>query len=240
MLTRLLGFSIHTRRAYSVFSKAGGGGSYSKAPKLPLSKPLPNTSSSPQVTTPSTPNVATTVEPTGKQVSAAVEAEGGAASTSSATPPKPVMNQAIPPPKTPIADVQSLPTLGSHLHPHTTLHHLQLHNFFALDRPLLQLGQPATSLLEPTARPSFLANASTNRSENNTNKAALEDAFSAMEDEEDDMNAARLLARSLVMQRVGSSMDWSEVTTRLGLDDGIRVNMDSVKRKRKKKMTKHR
>jgi len=60
------------------------------------------------------------------------------------------------------------------------------------------------------------------------------------EDEEADVNTARMLARSLVMQRVSSTMDWSEVMAKLGLQDDVRIEMDSVKRKRRKKMTKHR
>lgn len=62
----------------------------------------------------------------------------------------------------------------------------------------------------------------------------------ALEDPEADVNAARLLARSLVMQKVGPSLDWSEVMAKLGAKDELMVEMDSVKRKRRKKMNKHR
>jgi len=59
-------------------------------------------------------------------------------------------------------------------------------------------------------------------------------------DEEADVDTARLLAKSLVTQRVSSTLDWSDVMVKLGIDDQVRIQMDSVKRKRKKKMTKHR
>jgi len=62
----------------------------------------------------------------------------------------------------------------------------------------------------------------------------------AFDDPEADVNAARLLARSLVMQRVGATLEWSEVMAKLGAKDEIIVEMDSVKRKRRKKMNKHR
>lgn len=125
----------------------------------------------------------------------------------------------------------------SGFHPHPNLPTLHLHNFFALDRPLLLLSQPPSALFESNRAFALSNNVASELSSASQNQ----DAFGqAMEDEEDDVNAARLLARSLVMQRVSSTMDWSDVMVKLGLPDDVRVEMDSVKRKRKKKMTKHR
>lgn len=69
---------------------------------------------------------------------------------------------------------------------------------------------------------------------------------------EADAEAARLLARALVVHRVGSTLDWENVLAHLGdkesmlnrraVEDEIvrgRILMDSTKRKRRKKMTKH-
>jgi len=61
-----------------------------------------------------------------------------------------------------------------------------------------------------------------------------------MEDPEADADTARLLARAMVIQRVQSSKDWGTVLAQLGLEtEGNVIEMDSVKRKRKKKITKH-
>jgi len=61
-----------------------------------------------------------------------------------------------------------------------------------------------------------------------------------MEDPEADADTARLLARAMVVQRVQSSRDWAAVLSKLGLEsEDIVVEMDSVKRKRRKKITKH-
>ena len=65
---------------------------------------------------------------------------------------------------------------------------------------------------------------------------------------EADADAARQLSRALVVNRVGNLVDWQETLARLGLEEANDsllaaetsiVNMDSTKRKRRKKMKKH-
>lgn len=64
-----------------------------------------------------------------------------------------------------------------------------------------------------------------------------------------DADAARQLARALAMNHVGAWIDWEETLAHLGDVESIRtlqsathareVDMDSTKRKRRKKMSKH-
>ena len=69
---------------------------------------------------------------------------------------------------------------------------------------------------------------------------------------EADADAARQLARAIVVNRVGASIAWEETLKRLGLDvtsgraeevslaeAEFEMYMDSTKRKRRKKMKKH-
>ena len=138
---------------------------------------------------------------------------------------------------------------------HTPLHtHLpvnsqdfKLHQFFSLHRPLLTLSQPTSSLFEPPTIPFSLppaANAEAARF------GTIDDPPEASP--ESDADAARLLARALVSNKVGAALAWEETLRRLGLDeskgDAEEVNkaqvefdmyMDSTKRKRRKKMKKH-
>jgi len=96
---------------------------------------------------------------------------------------------------------------------------------------MLLLNQPVSSLFEPSKQESRQAS------------GPSEDLLGLSNDDPDaDVNAARLLARSLVMQKVGSTMEWSEVMARLGAkeSDEMVISLDSVKRKRRKKMNKHR
>lgn len=237
MLPRLLASAtpIPSRRAYSFFSsKPGGGRSFNpnnKSAKVPAvaAKATPAQPSSPKPPTTSISPAPAASETSTSQSSVTKSADSGAHSSSSTLPKAPGESDVAPP-----RLVSPPPLAGSH--PHLNLPTLHLHNFFALDRPLLLLSQPPSSLFESlqgkhlSPSPSHL-----------TELASGEDAFGTiMEDEEADVDAARLLAKSLVTQRVSSTMDWSDVMVKLGLPDDIRVQMDSVKRKRKKKMTKHR
>lgn len=66
-----------------------------------------------------------------------------------------------------------------------------------------------------------------------------------------DADVARMLARALVVQRIQANRDWGGVLSQLGLgkvehgmhdEQAVRdvvVDLDSVKRKRRKKMNKH-
>lgn len=132
----------------------------------------------------------------------------------------------------------AVPTLETP--PHLTLkpNDLNLHRFFALHRPCLLLNQPASALFEPVKA--------------NTNSIIPPSPLGTIDDPpvaspEADSDAARQLSRSLVMSRVGNTVDWEHALARLGLGEAklldmptsSNVTMDSVKRKRRKKMKKH-
>ncbi|KZT57035.1 hypothetical protein CALCODRAFT_496699 [Calocera cornea HHB12733] len=108
------------------------------------------------------------------------------------------------------------PTLPPTDHPQPTLRALTMQRFYSLDRPLLSVAVPAS----PPA------------------------AQSEEVDKEAEADAARLLARALVMTKLGAEKDWDDVVAQLEgrvneyVFDEV-VNMDSTKRKRRKKMTKH-
>lgn len=124
------------------------------------------------------------------------------------------------------------PTPIPTLHPAPVLATLHLHSFFSLDRPMLLLSQPTSRLFttEPPPRPP-------------TDDAGETDS---------DADAARALSHALVMSRVQGAASWAETMQRLGLQPAVAevseearvqsdldVLMDSVKRKRRKKITKH-
>ncbi|CAE6436569.1 unnamed protein product [Rhizoctonia solani] len=115
------------------------------------------------------------------------------------------------------------PTPIPRIHPSPVLATMHLHSFFSLDRPMLLLSQP-TSRLFTTEPP----------------KRSLTDDPT---ETDSDADAARNLSHALVMSRVQSAAIWADTLTRLGVpadpQDAELVSMDSVKRKRRKKITKH-
>ncbi|CAE7089792.1 unnamed protein product [Rhizoctonia solani] len=125
------------------------------------------------------------------------------------------------PTSTPTPEAPSLPspTPVPRMHPSPVLATMHLHSFFSLDRPMLLLSQP-TSRLFTTDPP----------------KRQSEEA------EDADADAARSLSHALVMSRVEGAAVWADTLARLGVPaDPVPsdVEMDSVKRKRRKKITKH-
>ncbi|KAF8759047.1 hypothetical protein RHS01_02430 [Rhizoctonia solani] len=110
------------------------------------------------------------------------------------------------------------------MHPSPVLATMHLHSFFALDRPMLLLSQ-STSRLFTTDPP----------------KRQTEDSSET----DSDADAARSLSHALVMSRVQGAAVWADTLARLGVPadptEQIQdvVSMDSVKRKRRKKITKH-
>ncbi|KAJ1309594.1 hypothetical protein OPQ81_006367 [Rhizoctonia solani] len=118
------------------------------------------------------------------------------------------------------------PTPIPTMHPSPVLATLHLHSFFSLDRPMLLLSQP-TSRLFTTDPPKRVP----------TDESAETDS---------DADAARNLSHALVMSRVQGAAIWADTLARLGVppdpvEDAVYelVSMDSVKRKRRKKITKH-
>lgn len=131
-------------------------------------------------------------------------------------------------------------------HPNPNQEDLTLHRFFSLHRPFLLLNQPTSALF--TSAPGivegsdiespFISTASNPIATIDNPPVATAEA---------DADAARQLSRALVMNRVGNLVNWQETLARLGVhevDDAVsaamqEVNMDSTKRKRRKKMKKH-
>lgn len=153
-----------------------------------------------------------------------------------------------------------LPPTAPLLHPQLPLPSLHLHDFFAQHRPLLMLDQPLSQLFQstPTSSPfpptlSGSAASIISSTESTADNAALARAMgfdiSGQSDAEADADVARVLARAMVVQRIQASREWGSVMTQLGLSgspnhdeqavmDAV-VSLDSVKRKRRKKMNKH-
>ena len=221
VLAHLLRPAAGARRAYSAFSKPGGGRFFVPAKHL---KDAP----SPSKTNVDSSNgdAATPLKDDSASVSS------GAAQTSDAPMTSPTFT--LSPNYVPV-------------HPHINAQDLKLHQFFSLHRPLLTLSQPPSSLFESHSTP-FPVTA--NPAPEATKYGSLEESLEASP--EADADAARQLARAMVVNRIGASLAWEETLKRLGLDvttgraeevsmaeAEFEMYMDSTKRKRRKKMKKH-
>jgi hypothetical protein len=231
-----------SRRAYSFFSSKPGGGRYFNSAKPHKVTPASATASAtakakarPDDGSPSSPS---------SSASASDEAPSKALGHEDATPAVPSQSQ-------PSAfSSESSPSPVPRLPPHPTFsrHTYPLHHFFSLHRPLL-LVPLATSTLFESPSASF---------DQATSPSPPEVAASPFDDMPDtpadaDADAARQLARALALNRVGGWIDWEQTLARLGDADSIRalesssavegtgvgVNLDSTKRKKRKKMSKH-
>ncbi|KAB5595635.1 hypothetical protein CTheo_873 [Ceratobasidium theobromae] len=144
------------------------------------------------------------------------------ATTNAPDNPQPAQEPASLPSPTPI------PTM----HPSPVLSTLHLHSFFSLDRPMLLLSQPTSRLFTTEPPP----------------RTQADDAGET----DSDADAARALSHALVMSKVQSAALWADTMAHLGIpvDAGdmreearvqsdLDVLMDSVRRKRRKKITKH-
>lgn len=217
------------RRAYSAFSKPGGGRYFNSA------KP-------PKVAPPTKSKVdASSGNPGNESTSSASATEDA---TPSLTLSKQVDGTSFVSPVTPTSN---LFTTHLPIHPRISPLDLKLHEFFSLHRPLLLVSQPATSLFESSPTPFVPPQAP---------KPQVSSLGSTDEipepSPEADADTARQLARALVVNRVGASLSWEDTLRRLGLDDTASkaeevsvaqavydAYMDSVKRKRRRKMKKH-
>jgi hypothetical protein len=141
-------------------------------------------------------------------------------------------------------------------HPVMSPEDYKLHQFFSLHRPLLLHAQPTSAIFDSPSQPfdMFVPPLSQNKAPPPpAHLRTLDDPPEASP--EADADAARQLARALVMNRVGGTISWENTLGRLGLDGHTEegraelaqkwvrewetVYADSVKRKRKKKMKKH-
>ncbi|GJE90771.1 hypothetical protein PsYK624_069150 [Phanerochaete sordida] len=209
------------RRTYSVFTKPGGGRYFNSA------KPL---------------------QTTNKKVDASSNTSTEAQSSSSVTDDAPaaVSTQSASDPTSSLVT----PSIGvgyTPFHPMVNPHDLKLHQFFSLHRPLLTVGQPATSIFDPLPS-SFMF--PQEGSAETASASPLDDPPEASP--ESDADAARQLARAMVVNRVSAALTWEQTLQKLGLDEGkgraeevsaaqaeFDAYMDSTKRKRRRKMKKH-
>ncbi|KII89153.1 hypothetical protein PLICRDRAFT_53618 [Plicaturopsis crispa FD-325 SS-3] len=139
------------------------------------------------------------------------------------------------------------------VHPSVNAQDFKLHQFFSLHRPLLSLDHPASDIFAPSppSHPLFASSTTTANSRATQAPLTLDNPPEATQEADED--AARVLARALVLNRVGGAIAWEDTLRRLGVDvDEGRVElskelekewndiyMDSTKRKRRKKMKKH-
>ncbi|KAL4254039.1 hypothetical protein ABKN59_002523 [Abortiporus biennis] len=210
------------RRAYSVFSKPGGG-RYFNAAKPPASQA----------------NKKVDVSSSSDNASSLKDEAG--TSQSSTTPVVP---------DAPSLASLSLPRLNATpqpIHPPLNPLDLKLHQFFSLHRPLLSISQPTASLFETSMMP---FNVPPPPKVEQASVNTIDDPPESSP--ESDADAARQLARAFVVNKVGATVTWEAALQRLGLDvtaeraeeislaeAEYEVLMDSTKRKRRKKMKKH-
>ena len=152
------------------------------------------------------------------------------------------------------------------MHAPLTPKDLNLHSFFSGHRPLLLLSQPSSSIFEswPDLELSNNPDPATFHHQSLLNQLGginLEDPPEATQ--EADADAARLLNRALVVNRLGGTVSWEDTLAKLGVVEermsltemgmgvhdvvgmdastmrGFDAYMDSTKRKRRSKMKKH-
>lgn len=215
------------RRAYSVFTKPGGGRYFNSAKSL-------------QATNNKT------------KVDGSSTASNGEASSNGSVVEEATSSQPVPSLTNEAASSIVTPSLGVNFSslaalPAVNPHDLKLHQFFSLHRPLLNIGHPGSSIFDPSSQPFVFPP-----------EAKAEAAHAGTIDDppeaspESDADAARQLARALVVNKIGAAMHWEEVLQKLGLDETTRraeevslaeaefdMYMDSTKRKRRRKMKKH-
>ncbi|KAA1469290.1 hypothetical protein DENSPDRAFT_596001 [Dentipellis sp. KUC8613] len=227
MLPRYLRPIPATRRSYSFFSSKSGGGRYFNSTK-------------PTKVVPTTTSKGTARVDTAAPDGTTSKASDDAASASPVTPEQPSMP--APPVVPPVHFVS--PFFG---HPQLSAQDLKLHQFFSLHRPL-SLYQSSASLFESPSSAYDITGEARREAMPQASDAEMHDFDNIPEaSPEADADAARQLSRALVMNRIGSTISFDEALARLGLDinegrvgaEGIVVDMDSTKRKRRKKMKKH-
>ncbi|KAG5653692.1 hypothetical protein H0H81_011272 [Sphagnurus paluster] len=245
------------RRAYSSFfsSKPGGGGRYfnsAKPPKVvvtPTAKPKSESTAEGPAESAQAPNNAPMINASPDQVSTKASSQSSSSSPSAAssTPQVPAALHNV---------LTNSAFLQRPIHPVVNPKDFKLHQFFSLHRPLLLLAHPSTIL---QSAPSASFDPTQTHAEADPLAAAEHSAWLLDEFPEAtadaDAAAARQLTRALTMSHGGAAVAWEDTLRRLGLDvdkEADRVGlqqqwdkewqdvmMDSVKRKRRKKMKKH-
>ncbi|THH16485.1 hypothetical protein EW146_g4162 [Bondarzewia mesenterica] len=232
MFPRFLRPIPSSRRAYSFFSSKSGGGRYFNSAKPPKVVAHATTKGSrvdaeaasqkssedapASASQPSTPSLTQTQKPI---------------DTAPTPTPPPAQTSPFIVPPVHAAPVPTYPPLSAH--------DLNLHQFFSLHRPLF-LHSPSSTLFD--SYPAFTLGTNTDEAAT-AELGTIDDPPEASP--EADAEAARQLARALVINRVGSLISWDETMRRLGVQveqmdlSGHEILMDSTKRKRRKKMKKH-
>ncbi|KAN0127994.1 hypothetical protein V8E53_014171 [Lactarius tabidus] len=221
-----------SRRAYSLFSKPPGGRFFNSS-KPPKVVPGASSAKSPTRVEASTPN--SNNDP--QQASSSTPDDSSA-------PPSPVPS-ATPPHSPALPTFVSAPTVLAS-HPPLSAPDLRLHQFFSQHRPLV-LSQPASALFDASSTLVLGTQAPT---PSTGTPVTLDNPPETTP--EADADTARLLARTLAMNAVNSSVNWEATLRRLGLNpaegrdvaenaalEGLAVELDSTQRKRRKKMKKH-
>jgi len=225
-----------SRRAYSLFSKPPGGRFF-------------NSSKPPKVVPPASTKSATRVEAGSASGDAQQQQQQQQRQGPAPLPDDPSASPSGSPsqlstPPQPVPSLSSTPTaLASH--PPLNALDLRLHQFFAQHRPLV-LSQPSTALFDtsPTLALGPAPPRTPTATATGSQAMTLEDPPETTP--EADADTARLLARTLAMNAVSSAVSWEATLRRLGLNltedatlEGPSVELDSTKRKRRKKMKKH-
>ncbi|KAF8844881.1 hypothetical protein BDN67DRAFT_1065677 [Paxillus ammoniavirescens] len=191
--------------------------------------------------------------------------KAGGAEEVSSTPSKPTDTTPQPTPDLSFSRNASLPLTSCppfsdriHVltHPSISSKEYKLHQFFSLHRPLLLLNQP-TSVIFDSPDPSAPLFAPPADQVNNQSQAmqSLGSEDPPESSPEADADAARQLAHTLVMNRVGGTIAWQEALSHIGLtaegsegdmtlakesaQEWVTIHADSTRRKKRKKMKKH-
>lgn len=131
----------------------------------------------------------------------------------------------------------------------------KLHQFFSLHRPLLLLNQPTSAIFEAADPPAPLSTSSEDQVNNDSRPPFATIDNSPESSPDADADAARQLAHTLVMNRVGGAVAWQQALSGLGLSvkfsendmtlakesaqEWVSIHADSTRRKKRKKMKKH-
>ena len=233
-------------RAYSSFfsSKPGGGRHFisAKSPK-PVLQPGRSTADSTAPTGEST--------ATNPPANANSPLKAAPADEKSSSKPAETLAQSTHPLPSSVAPPSTYPPI----HPAISSTEYKLHQFFSLHRPLLLLNQPASTIFESvdSATPLFTSSEDQLHNDSLSSFATIDNPPESSPDA--DADAARQLAHTLVMNRIGGAIAWQQALSRLGLSakysesditlaketaqEWVTIHADSTRRKKRKKMKKH-
>ncbi|KAI6166936.1 hypothetical protein EDD17DRAFT_1752272 [Pisolithus thermaeus] len=244
-------------RAYSsFFSSKPGGGRYFNSTKPP--KPVVHTAKTkvdtPHATVPG-------AEPNENSANDGMNVSGNGepSAQSQSSPPKPSSTTSQP--TLGVSESNHSPSYSTDhsqtqvlIHPSVTAKEFKLHQFFSLHRPLLLLSQPSSTLFD-SASHSALSFSTPSDPGNIRHSSLLTIDDPPESSAEADADAARQLAHTLVVNRVGATMAWEHSVARLGLSQEsfvgglisaresaqkwVGIYADSTRRKKRKKMKKH-